>query len=295
MLAPAVATAQAIPFHTPTALPIPLAESGIRVWYQRTVMSSLYMDGERALNPDDMRVTADAVPVMVPYGIRPRTHVIVGLPYVRRRFREGDGSHSNASIGDATIAVKQELMEADFVGGNRRLAVFGELTLPTGQTREGGEALLPPLRTGAGVTTVGGQLVYSHVHRRLGAHVAGGYGAALGSEQGVRPGDRLTYDVALGYRLYPRTFRAIRDANLNAYLELNGIVERPATANGARLSDTGGHAAFLSPGLQFIPLPNWAAEASVQIPVVRAPRGRQLVADWSLAIGVRALFSLPGF
>jgi hypothetical protein len=73
-----------------------------------------------------------------------------------------------------------------------------------------------------------------------------------------------------------------------------GTAEQPSTQGGTLLSDTGGHMLFVAPGLQLLPLTNWALEASFQVPIVRALYGTQLAPTWSLAIGARAVLYLFG-
>lgn len=291
---PALLRAQGIPFNTPTALPLPLAESGIRTFYRHVEMGSWLDGGTEIANPDGLRVGVDAVAVIVPHSLSRRTVVFAGVPFLRKTFERAGASETNSGVGDAFLMVKQELLAADFVAGNRRLALFAGAAFPTGETEDGGTLLPPPLRLGAGVVKLTGQAVYSYVNDRMGAHGAVGYTAATGTEGDVRPGDRFAYDLALGLRLFPSVYQTLRDVTLAAYLEFNGAVEQPATRGADPLTDTGGHTLFLAPGLQLIPVPNWALETSFQVPIVRELRGVQLGPDWTVAIGVRAAFFLFG-
>ncbi len=180
------------------------------------------------------------------------------------------------------------------MAGNRRLAIFAGATLPTGETEEETGRLPAPLRLGSGVVNLTGQAVYSYVDDRVGVHGAVAYTAAAASDGGVRMGDRLGYDLALGVRLFPTAYQSMGDITLAAYLEFNGTVQQPASQGGDLLENTGGHTLFVSPGLQLIPLPNWAIEASFQFPMVRELRGVQLATDWAFAIGARTVFYLLG-
>jgi hypothetical protein len=187
------------------------------------------------------------------------------------------------------VLVKQELVASDVVAGNRRLAIFASATVPTGQTEADGDDLAPPLQLGSGTPSLRGEAVYSHVQGRWGIHGGVGYTAPAGSNQGVRPGDRFSVDLALGYRVLPSRFETLREASFGAYVELNGTVAQPNSQGGSRLEDTGAWNLFVSPGLQLIPRPNLALEASLQLPALRRPRGTQLMADYSLAFGVRTM------
>ncbi len=285
---------QGMPFYTPTALPLPLAESSIRSFYRHVELRSMLDQGREVANPDGIRVGVDMVPVVAPHGLTRRTLVVAGIPYMRKTFERSGTSQTNSGFGDAFILIKQELLAADFVAGNRRLAIFGGATFPTGETEDQAGPLPAPLRLGSGVVNLTGQAVYSYVNDRIGAHGAVAYAAAAAGNGGVRMGDRFGYDLALGLRLFPRVYQTLRDVTLGAYLEFNGAVEQPASRSGDPLTDTGGHTLFVAPGLQLIPLPNWAIEASFQLPVVRELRGVQLGPDWALAIGARTVFYLLG-
>lgn len=291
---PAGAGAQGMPFHTPTALPLPLAESSIRSFYQHMEMRTLLQNGREIPNTEDLRVDVDAVALMVPHGVAPRTFVMAGVPYISKTFDRTGSTQSNSGFGDALVLVKQEILAKDFVAGNRRLAIFAGATFPTGQTEDRGSALPEPLRLGLGTVNVMGQAVYSYVDDRLGFHGAAAYTAATASKFGVRVGDRFHYDAALGFRVFPAVYKTLREVTLAGYLELNATVQQPATQGGDPLPNTGGHTAFLSPGLQVIPLPNWAIEASFQFPVVRELRGTQLGPNWSLSVGARTVLYLFG-
>lgn len=286
--------AQGLPFVTPTALPLPLAENGIRVFYQHVAVRTLLQNGHEIPNPGNLRVEVDAVPVIVSVGMTPRTVVMAMLPYLHKTLGGNGSTAKNSGVGDLGILVRQDLLASDFVAGNRRLALIAGASFPTGETSGSTGALLPPLRLGLGATNLTGQGVYSYVNNRLGLHGAIGYTAATSGTFGVRTGDRFTYGLALGYRLAPATFKTLKDVTFAGYLELNGTVEQPAREGGVPLADTGGHTLFLSPGLQLIPLQNWALDASFQVPIVRALHGAQLGPTWSLAIGARAVLYLFG-
>ncbi len=288
------ARAQGIPFHTPTALPLPLTENGIRAFYQHVELRTLLRNGDEIANPENLRVGVDAVPVTILTGVTPHTVLLVGAPYFHKTFDRNSVTQSNAGLGDATVMIRQDVLANDFVAGNRRLALFAGATMPTGDTGDKADPLAPPLRLGLGTVNLAGQAVYSYVNNRFGVHGAVGYTAAAGSRFGVRLGDRFSYDLALGARVAPATYRTLKDVTLAAYLELNGDVEQPSTQGGAPLSDTGGHLLFLSPGLQLLPLQNWALEASFQVPIVRTLHGTQLAPTWALSIGARAVFYLLG-
>jgi hypothetical protein len=196
--------AQGLPFFTPTALPLPLAENGIRAFYQHVEVRTPLQNGSEIANPTGMRVGVDAVPLMIPAGVTPHTVLMVVAPYLRKTFEQNGTTQTKSGLGDVTVMVRQDLLASDFVAGNRRLALFAGASLPTGATGDSATALPPPLRLGLGSVNLTGQAVYSYVDNRFGAHGAVGYTAATGDQFGVRPGDRFTYGLALGYRVATR-------------------------------------------------------------------------------------------
>ncbi len=288
------AAAQGLPFFTPTALPLPLAENGVRAFYQHVEVRTLLQNGSEIANPTGMRVGVDAVPLMIPAGVTPHTVLMVVAPYLSKTFEQNGTTQTKSGLGDVTVMVRQDLLASDVVAGNRRLALFAGASLPTGATGNSASPLPPPLRLGLGSVNLTGQAVYSYVDHRFGAHGAVGYTAATGDQFGVRPGDRFTYGLALGYRLAPAVYHTLKDRTVAAYLEFAGTVEQPSTQGGTPLSDTGGHTLFVAPGLQLLPLRNWALEASFQAPIVRTLHGTQLAPTWSLAIGARAVLYVFG-
>ncbi len=56
------------------------------------------------------------------------------------------------------------------------------------------------------------------------------------------------------------------------------------------MRDSGGQLLFISPGIQYLPIPNLILEGSVEVPILRDLNGRQLAPDWSAVVGIRYLF-----
>jgi hypothetical protein len=72
---------------------------------------------------------------------------------------------------------------------------------------------------------------------------------------GFEAGGVLSYDLAGGYRLYPSRYARFRQSTWVLYLELNGTVSGEDEVAQAEDPDSGGHVLFLSPDLQWVPLP----------------------------------------
>ena len=97
------------------------------------------------------------------------------------------------------------------------------------------------------------------------------------------------YDLALSIRV-PEEVETIRTRTLQLYLEWNGSVTQQASGDGSELVDTGGHIGYLSPGVQWVLLPQLLIEGSLQIPVLQDHNGLQPDYGMRPAIGARFLF-----
>ena len=96
--------------------------------------------------------------------------------------------------------------------------------------------------------------------------------------------------VALGYRLFPESYKSFRDKVLNVYLELNTLLSQRASLNGQEVRDSGGTVVFLSPGVQAVLAPRFLVEAALQIPVLQNLNGTQLAFSSTANFGIRLLF-----
>jgi hypothetical protein len=106
----------------------------------------------------------------------------------------------------------------------------------------------------------------------------------LNSEAGsFQSGNTLHYDFTADYVF-------LKNRNLFLVLEFNGIFEGKSEVNGKAIQDSGGNILFLSPGIEYLPLPYLILEASVQVPIVQDLDGKQLGTDFSLVVGARYLF-----
>ena len=104
-----------------------------------------------------------------------------------------------------------------------------------------------------------------------------------------RFGATTRYDVAIGFRL-PRHIETIRTKTAQFYLEWNGSITFRSRQDGSALVNSGGHVAYLSPGLQWVVLPQFLVEGSVQVPVIQDHNGTQPDVSVRLALGLRFLF-----
>lgn len=87
----------------------------------------------------------------------------------------------------------------------------------------------------------------------------------------------------------PFVYKTYPAKQLNIYLEFNGKLSQKNKMDNQRINDSGRNTIFLSPGIQFIPAPNFLVEASFQNPIYEDLSGDQLDTDYSFNVGFRWL------
>ncbi len=279
--APRLLAAQGLPFHTQSALTTSFEERGLRAF------SMIQRRGD---------VTAAVTPLVVlPFAPSHKVTTSVVLPLVYKRMSEPGGSggtvYSNAGVGDVTISAKWGFFGRDRLGGTTRLALIVSGSLPTGSTsaslKDGGAAPRS-LQLGKGAVSGGATLVGMVLRGRWGINVDVGH-LRHASDDGFRFGPVTRYDVAVGVR-FPSHIATIHTKTLQVYLEWNGSIAGRNRQSGSDLPNTGGHVAYLSPGLQWVVLPQLLLEGSVQIPVIQDFNGAQADIGIRPAFGLRFLF-----
>ena len=273
--------AQGLPFHTQSALTTAFEERGFRVF------SMVQRRGDMTASVSPM--------VLLPWAPHHRVTTMAVLPIVHKRLAGSDPAagvpYSTTGIGDLALSAKWAFFGRDRFAGTTRLALIVSGSLPTGSTDStlrGGEVAPRPLQLGKGSASVGATLAATLVRDRWGFNADVGH-LRYGSDDGFRFGGVTRYDVALGFRI-PRHIETIRTRTLQLYLEWNGSFTERSRQGGADLVDTGGHLAYLSPGAQWVVLPQLLFEGSVQVPVIHDPHGTQIDPGIRPAFGLRFLF-----
>ncbi len=279
--APQLLVGQGLPFHTQSALTTSFEQRALRAF------SMLQHRGDVTASVSQL--------VVLPFAPHQRVTTMVVLPVVYKRMSEpGDGGatvYSNAGLGDVTVSAKWAFFVRDRFGGTTRLAVILSGNLPTGSTSaslETGGTAPRPLQLGKGAISGGATLVGTVLRGRWGINADVGH-VRHASDDGFRFGPVTRYDVAIGVRI-PEYVESIRTRTLQLYLEWNGSITGRSRQNGTDVTDTGGHVAYLSPGLQWVVLPQLLIEGSVQIPVIQDFNGTQTDFGIRPALGARFLF-----
>lgn len=267
--------------------------------FRVTREATLKQGAESVTDPQDQAVTTFEEDVTAIYGLTGDFTVGLTLPILQRRLRFDTPAGERRTIsadglGDLALVGAYRFYRRDVERGTTQFSFLGGFKLPTGAT-DLTDADLPPL-TGTPETRLPPKLqlgsgsvdgivglaafqnldrlsFYADVQTKLNTEGA----------QDFQAGNSLFYDVTVDYVLLPRR-------NMFLILELNGVHTGRAEQAGRTVEDSGGDLLFLSPGLQYLPIPPLILEGSVQVPILRHPNGRQLVPDYSVVVGLRYLF-----
>ena len=284
------AAAQALPFHTETALTAGFQENTVRA-----SVSGLGRSGAGEESLDVLLVGAG----IIPFSISSLWTVRVRIPWLNKELQvPGPGTAEPAfetsGFGDPVVDTKWIFFRNDRPGATTRIGIQAGVKAPLGKTDarlSGGEVAPRPLQVGSGSWDFPVKLVATNSQGRWGVIGNLGWRFNTGAD-GFEAGDVFSYDVALGFRLLPETYGNLRDQTLVGYLELNGQVSRKDRVDRRRNADSGGHVLFLSPDLQWIPTPWLLFETSLQMPLVQKLNGSQLDHDVRFHLGSRIRFSI---
>lgn len=275
---PSRLAAQGLPFHTGNALTSAFEQRAVR----------LVVMGERRGQVDQLVSRV----VLLPYAPTQRVTTSVTVPVVAKRLRvSADDWDEHAGFGDVTVGLKWAFLAHDRLGGTSRLALAGSASLPTGSTGarlQDGSPFPRSAQLGSGAFAGGLTLIGTVIRGRWGLNADLGHRRSS-RDDGFRAGAATRYDLAIGFRV-PDQVATIRTRTLQFYLEWNGVVTARSRDGDLTVSDSGGHEAWLSPGIQWVVRSNLLVEGSVQIPAVRNLNGAQPNAGVRPAIGARALF-----
>ena len=298
--APAVLSAQALPFHTETAITTGFEEEAARTFASFLGRAGLLRDGIEIADPLQRDINVYAQPFAVlPYAITPMWTTRVIVPFVRKSmdFTAPDAvrrNYTTSGVGDVIVDTKWVFLSKNRLGGTTRVGIEGGVKVPvgkTGATLPDGTVAPRPLQVGSGSWDFPFKALLTLTQRRKGLLANVGYRVNT-SDDGFKAGNVFSYDVAVALRFVPWVYRKITDQSLVVYLELNGEVAARDEVEGTSNPDSGGHLLFLSPDLQWIPTPWLLFEGSVQIPIVQDLNGTQLEYDIRFQVGTRIRFSV---
>lgn len=300
LLSPAGVAAQALPFHTETAITTGFEEEAARTFGLFAGRRGLSRNGADVPDPTQRDVDMFVEPVVVlPYALTPMWTTRIIVPFVHKSmdFTAPDGlreSYASSGVGDVIVDTKWIFLVRNRLGGTTRVGIEGGVEIPFGST----EATLPDgsiaprsLQRGSGSWDFPFKALFTMTEGHVGLLANVGYRLNT-TDEGFKTGNVLSYDMAVGLRFFPWVYRTLRDQSLVAYLELNGEVAARDHTAGTPDPNSGGHVLFLSPDLQWIPTAWLLFEGSVQLPIIQDLNGTQLKHDTRFQLGTRIRFSV---
>jgi len=274
--------AQGPPINTDTPIMLGLSGRGVRTFVKIIYKGTLLENGDPVTDPDNRSATIVLVPVVIPVNLfSARSQIGLVLPF-KFLSREGSGETSTKQgLGDLQLFFKYLLFQSDGRNETLRLAAKASVKLPLSTEQAS-------LQLSSGSTDYAVSVVAGWIKHRTGIYLEGIYNIN-GKSREISYGNGLKYNLSFAYRLFPVIYDHYPMAQLNAYLELNGMTTFESSANGIIDENSGGTTLLLSPGIQYVGGAKWLLEASLQYPVLNNPNGRQLVSDWVLSLGTRIL------
>ena len=291
--------AWAFPINAPNARTLfggfTLASPRVKI----TRATTLLQDRNRVSDPRDRELTVVEEDVTVAYGATRDLTVGISLPIVEKRLRFRTPSRGKTTIavdglGDLSLVGAYRFFREDVPLGTTQVSLLAGLKLPTGRSLQtdrdvslltgGTSARLPPsLQLGSGsVDGIIGLGAMRNIERLT---FYGSVQAKINSSgaAGFRAGNTIFYDLSADYVF-------LESRNLFLILELNGVYAEKGEQRGNALPESGGNTLFISPGVQYLPLPYLILETSIQVPIYQELNGQQLGTDYSIVAGFRYLF-----
>lgn len=231
------------------------------------------------------------------YGVTGDLTLGMTLPIVQKEleFKTSTGTKTitSSGLGDLSLVGVYRFYRRDVPRATTQFSIIGGVKAPTGSTSQSDRdaLLLPgnnrrrlprPLQPGSGSwDEIVGVAGFQNLDR---LSFYGSVQGKLNSEDdNFRFGNNLHYDFTVDYV-------TLAERNLFFVLEFNGISSGRNEENGRNVRNSGGHTLFISPGIEYLPLPYLILESSVQIPIVQNLDGRQPEKRVSLLFGFRHLF-----
>lgn len=192
------------------------------------------------------------------YGVTADFAVTLSLPYVLNRESEADGmiERSGLGLGETSLRMKYRFRRRDRRGVQDSAAFIVGAKFPTGDVNKSPRHGSGSVDFLLGLTAWRESLLWYYfgdIRYRLNRQ-----GSA-----GIKAGDRLFADAAIGIRPWPADYQK---PDLVVLVELNWETLMRSEINGHEVSDSGGHLLFLSPSF-FLTYRNWALKGGVQVPL----------------------------
>ncbi len=194
------------------------------------------------------------------YGLTRNITVTLSVPQILER---NEGGETSSGLGEVTFRGKYNFYRKDSLGAQHKVTGILGIKLPTGE-----DETAPPL--GTGTTDVLAGLSYGYESRTW-YHFATFRYLWRTDRNGFNPGDRVFYDVAVGYRPWRREYL---EWDFVTLLEMSGKCDFKSELEGAELLNSGGNTIWLGMTGLFS-YRNLMIKGGVQFPVSQSFKGNQ--------------------
>ncbi|MBI5810927.1 MAG: transporter, partial [Deltaproteobacteria bacterium] len=267
--------------------------AGVRITERYTRLDTVYNGTKKAVNPGAKEEfwTTELTGF---YGLT-EDLTIIGVAPLKKTMMKGelivnpDGSTSRdpvsgdeSGIGDIALIGRYTFFKAHTLDTTSTAAALLGIKLPTGKTNGrvdgGAEFLDSHLQLGTGGTDYIAGLSFSRAMGK--ASFSTNLLGALNSEGKAgdtrhRFGNALNYDLTAKYRIQPST-TGQGGPQIFIALGVNGELREREKTNGVEDPNSGGHTAYISPGVQMVFAPGLVFELSYQKAVYHNLYGAQL-------------------
>lgn len=208
----------------------------------------------------------------VVWGAGPRLSLTAVVPVVSVET----ASTRTTGTGDAALFARLDLWRRNVRGGHTGVSLEVGARVPTGGA------------FGDGSTDPIGTWIFSHVRDPHMFIADLQLESPTTGDDGLRQGDRWSFDFAYLHRLLPR--EGMGSPTLYLVLELQAESRERSNLDGRTLGPTGGDFVSVSPGIELILGRRWVLEAAAPIPVERGAHGPGPQRSAGLIVGFRRLF-----
>jgi hypothetical protein len=274
--------------------PLEAGASGLRVDLRYVSLGTVYQDGKRTDNREGELESHLTQQYSLLYS--PSHLISVGaiVPVARRHFERAAGNGTVAhgtqyGLGDISLLVRVKPIVEHDLESTLLLSILAGVKFPTGKTdgRDNlGELLDAHIQLGTGSTDLLlGASAFAGVDRfAFIVNLLGGF-AGKGAN-GHMFGNALNYEATVRYRVWPDDYEF---PEWLAVLGFSGDLRGHEKTDNLDDPDSGGHVAYLSPGLQVMVSTSITLDLVYQQPLLHRLYGRQLGEDFRVMVGLQFL------
>ncbi|MCH8118870.1 MAG: transporter [Planctomycetes bacterium] len=209
------------------------------------------------------------------YGLTKDLSLTLEIPQV---LRSREGHMTEDGLGDIMLRGKYQLFRRDTLGAQDKISAILGIKFPTGD-----EDAKP--RLGTGTTDFLFGLSAGHESRTWYRFATLRYFLRT-KHDGFGPGDKIFYDVTIGYRPWRREYL---QWDLVGLLEMSGEYEFGSELGGKTVRNSGGNTIWLGPSLLFS-YRNIMVKGGIQMPVYQQLKGNQEHNDFRTVFAIEYHF-----